>query len=134
MMSAELLSQITRFTGIGAIATLVHMGVALLCSSLFGFEPQPANFAGFCAAVGVSYLGHGRVTFYTNLKHRFHAPRFLTASVLALGLSSGLTQVITVKLGHPLAFAMIAMAVVVPLSSFFLYKFWVFSEPQRSGP
>lgn len=129
-----MIGQISRFAGVGAVATFLHVVVALVLAEAFGFAPQAANGMGFAAAVTLSYLGHGHFTFGAELEHRFHAPRFLATSGLGLILSSGLTQVIAVWLGAPFALAMAAVAVVVPLATFLLCKFWVFAPSQSDGP
>lgn len=129
-----MIGQLSRFAGVGAIATAVHVLVAMLAAEGFGWAPQIANFAGFAAAVTVSYLGHGRFTFGTRLEHRTHAPRFLISAGLGLGLSGLITQVIAVWFAAPFALAMAVVAVAVPMSSFLLFKFWVFTEPQPDGP
>ncbi|KIT17042.1 GtrA family protein [Jannaschia aquimarina] len=129
-----MIGQLARFAGIGLLATLTHVSVALLASSLIGFGPQAANFAGFLSAVALSYFGHGRITFRAEMVHEFHGPRFLVASMSALLLSTALTQILTVWLGAHLAVAMAAVGVVVPAASFLLYRFWVFPQDQATGP
>lgn len=129
-----MIGQLSRFAGVGAAATLLHVFAALLASSVLGFSPQAANAMGFSAAVALSYFGHGQFTFGSHREHRFHAPRFLATSGLCLALSSAITQVISVSFGAPFAIAMGVVAVVVPVATFVLCKFWVFAEPQPEGP
>ena len=129
-----MIRELSRFAGVGAAATLLHVLVALLCSVGFGFQPQAANGMGFLAAVTLSYFGHGKLTFSTQLEHRFHAPRFIATSGLGLVLSSAITQVVVVWLGAPFAWAMAVVAVVVPAATFLICKYWVFSDSQPSGP
>ena len=129
-----MIRQLSRFAGVGVIATAVHVFVAMLAADGFGWAPQIANFSGFAAAVAFSYVGHARFTFGTRLEHRTHAPRFLLSAGLGLGLSSLITQVIAVWFAAPFALAMAVVAVAVPASSFLLFKFWVFANPQPEGP
>ncbi len=129
-----MIRQLTRFAGVGAAATLVHVIVALFFSAVLEFPPQAANGAGFLAAVTFSYLGHGQFTFAAQLEHRFHAPRFLAASGLGLVLSSTITHVMTAWLDAPFAWAMGIVAVAVPVATFVLFKIWVFADAQPDGP
>lgn len=49
--------QLIRFGGVGGMATLVHVIVAMLMRGTFGLSPLQANFAGFASALLVSYVG-----------------------------------------------------------------------------
>ncbi|MEL7257610.1 MAG: GtrA family protein [Pseudomonadota bacterium] len=129
-----MIQQLSRFAGVGALATLLHVTVALIVAEGLGAAPQLANLTGFLAAVSFSYLGHGYFTFSTKLKHRIHGPRFLSVSVLGLCVSSGSTYVIADMAGLPFWMAMGVVAIAVPFSTFILCKLWVFSDPQRDGP
>lgn len=129
-----MIAQLSRFAGVGLLATLLHVVVALLASGLLAFSPQAANAVGFAGAVTFSYLGHGKITFGAELAHRFHAPRFFAASGLGLALSSAITYGITVWLGASFAAAMGVVAIAVPVSTFILLKFWVFASRHSSEP
>ena len=128
-----MIRQLGRFASVGLAATLLHVVVALT-SSRFGLSPQAANAAGFASALGLSYVGHGRFTFGTELEHHRHGPRFLATAALGLVLSSALTQVIAVWIGAPFAVAMGAVALAVPGATFVLCRIWVFVPPQPDGP
>ncbi len=133
----RLATQIARFAGVGALATLTHVAVAIVCEAMLGFAPQAANLAGFAAAVSLSYFGQGRFTFDTQLRHNWHAPRFLASALFGLAISSGLTQVIVVWLGAPFWAGMAVVAAAVPVATFVMCKFWVFqpiSGAARKAP
>ncbi len=129
-----MLGQLSRFASVGVMSTLLHVLTAMIAKTVFGIPPQGANLCGFFAAVSLSYFGHGRFTFDTDLQHRFHGPRFLGVSALGLAVSSGLTFLITDIMGLAFAIAMAVVAVAVPASTFIMCKFWVFATPQRDGP
>lgn len=122
-----------RFASVGVAATLLHVATALAASRL-GLAPHAANGAGFAAAIGLSYFGHGRYTFRAEVAHMRHGPRFLATAGLGLVLSASITQVVTVWLGAPLALAMGLVAVAVPAATFLLCRLWVFAPPQPGGP
>jgi putative flippase GtrA len=128
-----MIRQLGRFASVGMAATILHVVVAIAASQL-GLPPQAANAAGFATALGLSYVGHGRFTFGTELEHHRHGPRFLATAGLGLALSSGLTQVIAVWIGAPFAVAMGVVALAVPVATFLLCRIWVFAPPQPDGP
>ena len=127
-------AQLTRFASIGALATGVHVGVALVAAHALTFAPQMANTAGFCAAVLLSYFGHGRLVFDTALRHGFHAPRFLATAILGLMVSSSITQAMTVWIGAPFVVTMGVVALTVPASTYLMCKFWVFRPAYSTTP
>ncbi len=134
------LLQLFKFAGVGAVATLLHVTVALLASGFFGLAPQAANVCGFCSAVALSYFGQGRLTFEQELKHSFHGPRFLATALTGLVVSSTVTELVAVWYGAPFAVAMALVAIAVPLTTYVLCRFWVFrpgagdAVQSESGP
>ncbi len=124
--------QISRFAGIGVLATMLHVIVAIVAREFFDIAPLLANSAGFASALSLSYLGHGRITFATSLNHRVHAPRFLITSGIGLVLSTAITELIAVQLGASFVLAMVVVAISVPSSTFLFCKFWVFAQPHSN--
>jgi len=129
-----LAAQIARFAGVGALATAVHVGVALIAAQALGLAPQIANAAGFCAAVLLSYVGHGRWVFDTDLRHTLHGPRFLATALLGLAVSSSITHAVTIWMGAPFAVAMAIVALMVPACTYVMCKIWVFRPDYSTGP
>lgn len=122
----NLAAQLTRFASVGFFATGLHVLVATACANLFGLPALLSNAVGFAAAVTLSYLGHGRFSFETNLHHRVHGPRFLLTALTGLAVSSCLTQITVVWLGAPFVAGMAVVALAVPASTYVLCRFWVF--------
>ena len=123
--------QLMRFAGVGGLATLVHVSVALIANSVFGLEGLTANFAGFTAAVLLSYFGHARITFQTRPDHTQHMPRFLFVSLVGLMTSSSVVWLITERMGQGFGLSMVLVAIAVPLASFLAMKFWVFAQHRQ---
>ena len=73
MNDRPLVQQVPLFAVVGALATLTHVAAALAVRELAGFTPLQANFVGYLAAVGVSYLGNARLTFR---RRALHGPQF----------------------------------------------------------
>ena len=123
--------QLVRFAGVGGLATLVHVCVALFANSVFGLEGLAANFAGFIAAVLLSYFGHAKITFQAQADHTQHMPRFLFVSLVGLMTSSSVVWLITERMGQGFGLSMVLVAIAVPMASFVAMKFWVFAHHRR---
>lgn len=128
------IAQLSRFAGVGVSATFVHVVTAVLAAELFGMPPQASNSLGFAAAVMLSYFGHGNITFGTRLSHGFHGPRFIAVSATGWAISTALTELITIRLGAPIVLAMGVIALAVPMATFVICKFWVFSDSHSAEP
>lgn len=131
-----MIAQLARFGAVGIAATLTHVTVAILAEALMGLSGQMANTMGFLWAVGVSYFGHMHITFGVEPRHSTFLPRFIVSSVAAFLTSSAITHVVHVKLDLAFSATMGLVALVVPIVSYLVLKFWVFAEEteQRSPP
>lgn len=126
-----LVAQMSRFAGVGVVATVLHVGTALYVQSQFGMKPLLSNLAGFTVAFGFSYAGHALVTFCVAGNHTRHMGRFFVVSVLGLALSSTITLVFHQVLEAPFSLAMAAVALCVPGFSFVASRKWAFSQPDN---
>ncbi|WP_170605559.1 GtrA family protein [Ruegeria arenilitoris] len=125
-----MIAQLTRFASVGLFATLLHVLVAMLVRNLLSLDVQASNFAGFLAAVSVSYFGHAEMTFKATGSHQQQMVRFGLLAVLGLLLSSGITYVICEVMDTSFVVAMAIVAVVVPSVTFLVSKYWVFAGDQ----
>ncbi len=57
------LLQLINFFGVGAVATVVHLTVALTLSSMTAINPFVINLLAFSLAFPVSFWGHKHLTF-----------------------------------------------------------------------
>jgi putative flippase GtrA len=121
-----MLAQLIRFGGVGALATLAHVAVALAARQALPVTDQQANLMGFLAAVLMSYVGHARVTFQAPVGSAEQAGRFAVLALAGLATSSLTVWAMTAGLGLSFGLAMAAVAVLVPLASFFAMRLWVF--------
>lgn len=130
-LDRELLFQLAIFGVVGVSATLTHYFVALFCHELGQIEIYYANVLGYCAAVAISYFGHGKLTFRRQLSMAVFL-RFAVVSLTTLGFS----ELLLLALEHGLALShRISLAVVVctiPVITFLLSKLWVFKSPAGS--
>lgn len=123
-----MLAQLIRFAGVGGLATLAHVLVALAVQAALPVTPQQANLAGFAAGFVVSYSGHARLTFGAPLRSGPQLVRFFVLSLLGLGASSLTVHVMTGLLGLGFGPAMLAVAVIVPALTYLAMRFWVFAR------
>lgn len=130
MLSREALRQLVVFGLVGIAATVTHYLIALGSHEGMGFSLYVANLAGYVCAVGVSYFGHGLLTFRVRLTPgvlgRFivvSITTFLASEVILAGLQTGL------KLPHRVSLAVVVLT--IPLISFLLNKLWVYRNPEQ---
>lgn len=129
-----MLAQIVRFGGVGGLATLAHVAVALVAQRGLAVTEQQANFLGFLTAVTLSYVGHARFTFQAPVGSARQIQRFALTSLLGLAASSGTVWLVDTMLGLGFVAAMAVVAVVVPATTFLVMRFWVFRhDPSEAG-
>jgi putative flippase GtrA len=121
-----LVHQVPLFALVGAAATATHVTVALVARSRLGLSPMQANFAGYLAAVSVSYLGNARLTFLRRARDARQMLRFAGVSLAGLALTQALTWLLVAQLAWPFAAGLAAVAVAVPAASFVLSRAWAF--------
>ena len=125
LVSKELIRQIFFFGVIGVIATLTHYFAALASSHLVPL--YLANLLGYLCAVSVSYFGHGRVTFRAELTQNLFK-KFAFVSFLTFLSSEVLLFVLTHSMQQPKEIAFAVVALTIPVISFIINKFWVFTH------
>jgi len=129
------LGQIIRFGSVGSVATVLHVILAMMTREAFNIVPLAANFTGFVGAILFSYIGHARFTFRQTVNQSDQFLRFIIAGLVSLGTSSFLVWILNSVLGIDFGVAMIAVAVVVPMMTYLVLRFWVFeSEREAAKP
>lgn len=121
-----MLGQLIRFGGVGGIATLTHVLVALAAQRWMPVSVQQANFLGFLVAVALSYVGHARFTFHAPVGSAAQVQRFAFLSLLGLATSSSTVWLVNTVLGFSFGTAMAVVAILVPAATFLAMRFWVF--------
>lgn len=120
--------EVLRFGLVGVAATLTHLGMLRLGVERFAIPPVPANGLAFCLAVLVTYLGQSLWVF-RQPDHSFVRLRRFLASVLAGLLANMAIMALTVGVfGLDYLVGFVSGLIIVPVSTFFLNKFWVFRK------
>lgn len=114
---------ITRFGGVGVIATLVHLGVAWAVLALYPqWSPLLANLIAFLAAFPVSFFGHRHLTFRTE----GGSGRFFLLALGGFCLNNGVLAVLITTLALDGFVAIVLSTFTVPLLVYLGSRFWVF--------
>ena len=121
--------RLVRFSAVGGIATLVHIGLAMACVAYLGLSPIAATTVGFLGAFAFSYVGHFKFTFMAPGRYRDYIAKFAISSLASYVVSTGSVWLATSVLGIDYRPAMLALAVIVPLCNYVVNRFWVFLHP-----
>jgi putative flippase GtrA len=121
------IEQVAWFVIVGCTAAATHWTSAVLAVSAAGMQPLTANIFGWFIAVGVSFVGHYRLTFrHQQAPVMRAARRFFAVSAFGFGVNellyAWLLQITTLRYDFLLALLLIAMAVL----TFILGRFWAF--------
>jgi putative flippase GtrA len=127
---AEELWRLARFFAVGTIATIVHIGVAMIVVAAAGANPTVGAMIGFVAAFMVSYFGHFRFSFAASGRYRDYLLKFAVSSLASFLLSTAAVWVATAILGIDYKPALIALAIIVPVCNYLVNRFWVFLQPR----
>ena len=120
--------QLVQFGVVGASGYFVNLAVfALLTGVLLDIHHIPAAIGAFCVAVTNNFWWNRHWTFDAKQGHAgFQAARFLTVSVLALGVNLIVLELL-IRAGTPeLASQAIAVAFAMPFN-FIGNKLWTFA-------
>lgn len=129
----HLVRQGLRFGVVGAVSTITHVGVFILCIEAFGTQPILANIPAFVVALVVGFTGHFSWTFpkSTNASSAHARLRALVrfAAVAGIGLALNATVVFSIVnvWGLPYLYAVALMVTLVPILLFFLNRHWAFA-------
>lgn len=118
--------EVSTFAAVGVAATLTHLVVAWLAHG-FGFSPQGANFLGWFVAVGVSFLGHARLTFRVGGPLFPYLPRFLLLSGVAFILSAAIIAFCE-EVGLPFWTGLAMVGLTIPPASYAIQRTAVFHD------
>ncbi len=117
-----------RYGIVGVLASVVHFSIALFSYKVLQINFFVSHFSGFLFGLFTAYFGHYFYSFNDNQKHQKRFPKFVITSLTALVLHQGgaYTLVNWVKLDYS-SRVLPMLVVIVPVFTFLLNKFWVFS-------
>ena len=125
IINRALLLQLVVFALVGVVATLTHYFVALGAHEVLSLHLYAANLAGYISAVGVSYVGHGKLTFQADLNKQVFR-RFVIVSISTFLASEAILITLETGLHLPHRVSLAIVAAIIPAIIFTLNKLWVY--------
>ena len=125
--------RLARFSTVGAVATVVHIGVAMTAVAAAGVSPTVGAVIGFIAAFTASYVGHFRFSFAVGGRYRDYLLKFAIGSLVSFLLSTMSVWLATAVLGIDYKPALVALAIIVPACNYLMNRFWVFLQPEGAS-
>ena len=119
------LREIIAFGFVGGLATITHYFCALISHEWLQLPLYIANLTGYLCAVGMSFIGHSKLTFQVNMSHSLFR-RFILMSVATFGFSELLLWSLESGLQLPARIVMLAVVFTIPVISYLLNRFWVY--------
>ena len=129
--------RLVRFSIVGGLATVVYLAAALIAVELLSMSPMIGALAGFSASFVVSYIGHFHFTFAAPGRYRDYVLRFAVSSLASFLISTLAMWSATKWFMIDYRIALVAIAIIIPICSYLLNRFWVFlhsADTARSRP
>ncbi|MGH1418072.1 MAG: GtrA family protein [Hyphomicrobiaceae bacterium] len=120
-------SELLRFCTSGIAATLFYFVIVNLLIYGPGLTPVVSSTLAYLMALGVSYFLQARYTFRIDSDSFDQVVKFLLSAIVGIGLSSGVMYLATHTLQCPALIASIIVCILIPISNYFVFKFWVFA-------
>lgn len=117
-----------RYGIVGVVASIVHFSLAFIAFEYLQINFFIAHFCGFIFGLFTAYFGHYFYSFKDDEQHNKRFPKFLVTALMALLLHQGGVYIL-VKYAHLDYTSQVLplLIITVPLFTFLLNKFWVFS-------
>ena len=125
MSSGSLLGQGLKFLVVGGGASFLYFGLALLFDRGVGFGPVASSTLAYALAAVFSYVGHKLFTFNSKGGSKFEALRFTISTLIGFSLASFIPFALS-QFAPIISY--LAVLAVVPVISFLMLKFFVFSK------
>ncbi|KAB7613508.1 GtrA family protein [Amylibacter sp. SFDW26] len=125
MINKAGLLQVLRFVTIGGGAAIIYFILALTLDRLFDLATIWASFLAFVFSAVFSFVGHRCFTFSPTQTSKKQMFRFMISTIIGLLLSTIIP--ILLQTQAPIV-SYITVLITVPVVSFILLKFFVFSE------
>lgn len=117
-----------RYSGAGAIGTLVHYVLLTVSVELASLEPDIGAVVGATGGAFVNYWFNYHFTFVSTRSHRETLPRFLTVAALGVALNWYIVRFMTESLGVHYLVGQVAATLAVLLVGFVLNRTWTFGR------
>ena len=113
---------------VGIVAMAVHFLVVVQLCVPFGLPPLWANVIGFLSAFPVSYWGHKKLTFQSNIASHWRAfPRFFGVACSSFAANEFLYFLLIRYSPLDYRTALLIVLVVIAAATYLLSRLWAFS-------
>ena len=128
-----LLGRAIRYGLAGLFATMLYFGAVAALVEVAGTRPVPAAGIATVLVIAISYAVNRRWVFDTDRSHASAFSRFVAASVLSIGLNTGLMYLSVHVLGWWYVAGLALATAVVPPTNFTVNYLWCFrsAAPRR---
>lgn len=118
-----------RYGIVGVVASVIHWLVSYWVFNSFHTEYLLAHSIGFFSGLIPAYIGHYFFSFKDQQKHKKRFPKFFIVSSLAFFIHETGAYLLVEKAGLDYSsMALPLLVILVPVFSFLLNRFWVFSN------
>lgn len=130
-MRVSLAKRFAQFSGVGAVATLVHYMVLIALVQLFSTNAVVASSAGALAGACVAYTLNYRYTFRSDKRHVEALSKFMLVAAVGFLVNGVCMVALTEILGFHYLFSQIVTTAIVLVWTFSGNQFWTFRERKR---
>ncbi len=132
LLNNPLIGLLFRYGIVGVFASIAHFSVAYLAYEFLHLNFLLAHFMGFAFGLFTAYFGHYFYSFKDNEQHGKRFPKFLVTAIVALILHQGGAYLLVNQAQLDYSLQVLPLLVVsVPIVTFLLNKFWVFSSIEK---
>lgn len=124
----KMIPQLFRFGVVGGFSTFVNSAIFIFLADYLKLFPLVSNLIAFICAFCVSYTGHSYWTFKSTNDHKEQLIKFLTTSLIGLGINSCFVWIMMHVLHQTALIATLPMILVTPIFLFWVNRLWVFNE------
>lgn len=119
-------SRLVRYAIAGGLSAITHVGTLTLLVETGAASPVIASTVGFVLSVVVSYALQKVWVFASTARHRSTMPKFLVATMTALGLNAGVLALGTEVLSLNYLLVQAVSLVLIPVSNYLINASWTF--------
>lgn len=124
--SPGMLNRWLRHLAAGGAGTLLYLLLVALFVELVELHPVTSVVIAFVLMELYTYLINRAWVYAPKEGHAYAIPRFLTVTVVALSLNTGIMYLLVESLALWYVWGLVATTLVVPPTNFFLNYFWAF--------
>ena len=124
----KLITKAIRFGLVGVASGVIYTAVMVICVASFGVGPKLASSIGYLAALPLNFVAQRQYTFVANGIVWREVLRFVVVHAANIVVSVGAIAATVDGLGLHYGAGIVAIWLLVPMTTFLLMNFWVFPD------